>query len=193
MGALNGLTQLTLKATMPGVPDFYQGTEFWDLSLVDPDNRRPVDFPARARSLQSSSGSIDWKALADNWPDGRIKLALTARLLAVRREFPQVLTHGDYRPLRVNGPDSAEIVAFARRHGGEAVLIVAARLFNRSSQGGRRWPRDWHATVSVDGFSALQQLLAGQRALKGTDLAVSELFGVLPIAVLRARDTRHSK
>jgi (1->4)-alpha-D-glucan 1-alpha-D-glucosylmutase len=63
MGALNSLTQVALKVTMPGVPDFYQGTEFWDLSLVDPDNRRPVDFAARAQALQSLSGSIDWTAL----------------------------------------------------------------------------------------------------------------------------------
>ncbi|HEY4403513.1 MAG TPA: hypothetical protein VGN55_02580 [Xanthobacteraceae bacterium] len=143
--------------------------------------------------MQSLSGSSDWKALANAWPDGRIKLALTARLLALRREVPQVFTQGDYRPLRVQGPDSAEIVAFARCHGSDAILIVAARLFNRASQGGRRWPRDWNATVSVDGFSALQQLLAEQRTVKETDLPASELLGVLPIAILRARDTRHSK
>src|SRR5260370_17876341 len=82
MGALNSLVQVTLKATMPGVPDFYQGTEFWDLALVDPDNRRPVDFSARA--LQPLAKSASWRSLAKAWPDGRIKLALTARVLAVR-------------------------------------------------------------------------------------------------------------
>jgi (1->4)-alpha-D-glucan 1-alpha-D-glucosylmutase len=193
MGALNSLTQVTLKATLPGVPDFYQGTELWDLSLVDPDNRRPVDFPARAGALRSLGGSVDWTALAAAWPDGRIKLALTARLLAVRQELAEVFAEGDYRPLEVEGPDSDEIVAFVRCHRGEAVLVIVARLFNRSSQGGRRWPRDWNATVSVDGFSALQQLLTEQRTLRGPQLAVSELLGVLPVAVVRARDTHRNK
>jgi (1->4)-alpha-D-glucan 1-alpha-D-glucosylmutase len=84
MGALNSLAQLALKATMPGVPDFYQGTEFWDLSLVDPDNRRSVDFAARASTLASIGQAPDWPALAGAWPDGRIKLALTRSLLALR-------------------------------------------------------------------------------------------------------------
>jgi (1->4)-alpha-D-glucan 1-alpha-D-glucosylmutase len=193
MGALNSLTQVALKATMPGVPDFYQGTELWDLSLVDPDNRRPVDFATRAQARQSLSGSVDWTALAAAWPDGRIKLALTARLLAIRRDLAPMFTHGDYRALEVEGPDRHEIVAFARCHDGKAVLVIVARLFNRSSQGGRRWPRDWNAVVSVDGFSALQQLLAAPRALQGRQIAVAELFGMLPVAVLRGRDMRCSK
>ncbi len=187
MGALNSLTQVTLKVTMPGVPDFYQGTEFWDLSLVDPDNRRPVDFAARARALQSPGGSIDWTALAAAWPDGRIKLALTARLLAIRRELAGVFTNGDYQALEVEGPDRHEIAAFARCHGGEAVLVIVARLFNRATRAGRQWPRDWNAVVAVDGFSALQQLLTVRRPPQGPRLAVAELFGVLPVAVLRGR------
>jgi len=99
MGALNGLAQVTLKGMMPGVPDFYQGTELWDLSLVDPDNRRPVDFPSRAQALRSLTENPDWPALAHAWPDGRIKLALTARLLALRQELAKVFAEGDYRPL----------------------------------------------------------------------------------------------
>src|SRR5258708_15386475 len=80
MGALKSLTQVTLKVTMPGTPDFNQGTELWDLSLVDPDNRSPVDFSARARALQALAGSPDWATLRNTWPDGRTKLALTSRL-----------------------------------------------------------------------------------------------------------------
>ena len=83
LGALNSLSQLTLKATMPGVPDFYQGTEFWDLSLVDPDNRRPVDFAARADVLASVE-TPDWGSLVQNWPDGHLKLAWTRHLLKLR-------------------------------------------------------------------------------------------------------------
>src|SRR6201994_1818624 len=97
LGALNSLSQLTLKATLPGVPDFYQGTEFWDLSLVDPDNRRPVNFAARAEALATSQ-TPDWATLAQTWPDGRIKLALTAHLLKLRSHLAEVFADGDYQP-----------------------------------------------------------------------------------------------
>jgi (1->4)-alpha-D-glucan 1-alpha-D-glucosylmutase len=191
LGALNSLVQLTLKCTLPGVPDFYQGTEFWDLSLVDPDNRRPVDFQTRAQALDALTGGADWTALVEDWPEGRIKLALTAHLLAIRRQIAKPLTDGDYRPLAVKGPDSNEIVAFARCHGGAAAIVIVARLFNRSTQGGRRWPtrRDWDATVSVEGFSALQHPLTAQPSPRGPELAVSEVFGALPLAVLRGRQS----
>ena len=91
LGALNSLSQITLKATMPGVPDFYQGTEFWDLSLVDPDNRRPVDFAARAACWPTLE-TPDWDSLAQNWPDGHIKLAWTRHLLKLRTELADVFT-----------------------------------------------------------------------------------------------------
>jgi (1->4)-alpha-D-glucan 1-alpha-D-glucosylmutase len=190
MGALNSLVQLTLKVTMPGVPDFYQGTEFWDLSLVDPDNRRAVDFAARAQAVRSLTKEPDWSAMAKAWPDGRIKLALTARLLPLRREAAKVLTGGEYRPLKVQGRDAEEILAFARCHEGDTLLVVVARLFGRSSQGGRRWPsrHDWDATIAVEEFSALQPVLSGRPARPGPQLAVSEIFDGLPLAVLRARE-----
>src|SRR5262249_8024073 len=117
LGALGSLIQVTLKSTMPGVPDFYQGTELWELSLVDPDNRRPVDLSARASLLHSVGGAICWRELTDQWADGRIKLALIHRLLALRREFPQVFAIGRYRPLEVAGRDHDEIIAFARDDG----------------------------------------------------------------------------
>jgi (1->4)-alpha-D-glucan 1-alpha-D-glucosylmutase len=194
LGALNGLVQLTLKAAMPGVPDFYQGSEFWDLSLVDPDNRRPVDFPARAQALRSLSENADWPTLAKAWPDGRIKLALTARLLALRREVAQVFAHGEYRPLVAKGRDAEEIVAFARCHDGDAVLVVVARRLGRSTQGGRRWPspHEWVATIAVEEFSALQPVLCARQLPPGPEPAVSQIFDGLPLAVLRARDRRRS-
>ncbi len=103
LGALNSLSQITLKATMPGVPDFYQGTEFWDLSLVDPDNRRPVDFAERAAVLASME-TPDWESLAQHWPDGHIKLAWTRHLLKLRTELSDVFAQGDYQPIEVTGP-----------------------------------------------------------------------------------------
>ena len=104
MGALKSLSQVALKATVPGVPDFYQGTELWDLSLVDPDNRRPVDFDVRASMLALQGSEPDWQALQESWPDGRIKLALTSRLLALRRECPALFRDGAYAPIEVKGP-----------------------------------------------------------------------------------------
>jgi len=186
MGALNSLLQVTLKATMPGVPDFYQGDEFWDLSLVDPDNRRPVDFAARAQALPGARP--DWRALAHTWPDGRIKLALTAGLLAARRAHAEVFS-GEYQPLEVGGRHREEIIVFARCNGADAVLVVAARLFGRASQHGRRWPAHdaWDATVSAVGFSPLRHLLADRPAPPGSKFPVSELFAALPIALLQAK------
>src|SRR5207244_2618256 len=99
LGALNGLAQLTVKATIPGVPDFYQGTELWDLALVDPDNRRPVDFAARRTALAALAAEPDWRALQACWQDGRIKLALTRRLLALRNALAQLFRDGEYVPV----------------------------------------------------------------------------------------------
>jgi (1->4)-alpha-D-glucan 1-alpha-D-glucosylmutase len=114
LGALNSLSQLALKLTVPGVPDFYQGAELWDLALVDPDNRRPVDFSARAAALSAIGHPPDWPALAASWRDARVKLALMRTLLSLRQQWPAVFTNGTYQPLDVSGPDSNAVVAFAR-------------------------------------------------------------------------------
>jgi (1->4)-alpha-D-glucan 1-alpha-D-glucosylmutase len=118
-GAVNGLAQVLLKLTAPGVPDIYQGTEFWDLSLVDPDNRRPVDFAAREAAL----GSVPAEALA-SWRDGRVKQAVVARTLALRRSAPELFSQGEYVPLPVTGPRGEQMVAFARRAGGKFAVVV---------------------------------------------------------------------
>lgn len=191
VGALNSLAQLLLKATMPGVPDFYQGSEFWDLSLVDPDNRGPVDFAARASALASIGEAPDWAALASAWPDGRIKLALTRELLALRHEFTDLFTNGSYRPLDVIGPNRREIVAFARLGERNAVIVVSGRLFGRATQDGRRWPpsQAWNVSVLAEGFSEMRSVLAAGKPLPGPRLAAADLFDVLPMAVLQAQYT----
>jgi (1->4)-alpha-D-glucan 1-alpha-D-glucosylmutase len=188
MGALNSLTQVTLKAMGPGVPDSFQGTELWDLSLVDPDNRRPVDFVARTAGLAAIE-QPDWHGLVSEWPDGRIKFALTRRLLALRRQMPSVFAHGEYRPLDVVGPHADEIVAFARTGGRDAIVVVAGRLFARATEKGQRWPsaRAWDAAVRVTEFSAIKNVLAADRSLGGRELPVAELFDAVPIAVLQAQ------
>ena len=191
LGALKSLTQLVLKMTGPGVPDIYQGTEFWDLALVDPDNRRAVDFAARASALDALART-DWQVLATTWTDGRIKLALTRWLLALRRQFADVFADGLYRPLEVAGADSDEILAFARVRGSKAVIVVAGRLFGRLTEGGRHWPsaQAWKGAVMLEGFSDIGDLFAAGKKLTGPAISVSELFDAMPVAVLQARSTR---
>ena len=183
LGALNSISQITLKATMPGVPDFYQGTEFWDLSLVDPDNRRPVDFAARAAALASVETAPDWDGLVDNWTTGHAKLAWTRHLLKLRAELPDVFAHGDYQPLTVSGPHREHIIAFARRHGRDAAITVVAKSFAPLSQGGRAWPRAdaFEGTVNLSGYAV--DGIGGENA---AEVRLSTLLAHLPVAVLKA-------
>ena len=129
LGALNSLTQLVLKATMPGVPDFYQGTETWDLSLVDPDNRRPVDFAARQAAL-AADAEPDWAALAVTL-DRRADQARAdpPAAVAAQRDAGACFASGAYEPVEVTGPHRDHIVAFRRSAGRERVVVVAARHF----------------------------------------------------------------
>jgi (1->4)-alpha-D-glucan 1-alpha-D-glucosylmutase len=181
LGALNTLSQVTLKATMPGVPDFYQGTEFWDLSMVDPDNRRPVDFAAREAALRELEAP-DWSRLAGDWPNGRIKLAWTRHLLKLRNELPSVFTDGRYEPLEVSGRHRDHVIAFARRHGRDAAIVVVGRALARFSDNGRAWPRTdgFDATVHLGGYAVDD--MSGM-----TDVPISMLFKHLPVAVVKAR------
>ncbi len=124
-GAVNGLAQTLLKLTVPGVPDFYQGAEFWDLSLVDPDNRCMVDFPSRIAALGEGRSPVE---LAAGWRDGRVKQAVIHRALALRREQPELFARGRYIPLKVSGALADHVVAFARSHKGVQCVVVVPRL-----------------------------------------------------------------
>jgi len=183
LGALGSLTQLTLKATMPGVPDFYQGTEFWDLSLVDPDNRRPVDFAARQASLTAEP---QWDELAGRWPDGHIKLALTQKLLHLRQTHPALFEQGGYEPVGVSGPDSDRIVAFTRTHRTGRLLVVAARHFAPQTGDGEHWPRGgWQArlVLGASQWRGLRDALGSQGEAPAKP-DVSQLLKTLPVAVM---------
>jgi (1->4)-alpha-D-glucan 1-alpha-D-glucosylmutase len=127
-GAVNGLAQTLLKLTVPGVPDIYQGAEFWDLSMVDPDNRRPVDFTRRFAALNADATPV---ALAARWQDGRVKQAVIRRALALRREVPNLFARGEYRPLEVSGPLAAHVLAFLRSSGDALCIVVVPRLAGR--------------------------------------------------------------
>ena len=132
VGAINALSQTLIKLTAPGVPDVYQGNELWDFSLVDPDNRRPVDFDLRKRlleDLQRLKPSSVRSLLEDGaWQDGRPKLYLTWKALGLRRESPALFESGEYIPLEAFGERADHLVAFARRRGREWAITVAPRL-----------------------------------------------------------------
>jgi (1->4)-alpha-D-glucan 1-alpha-D-glucosylmutase len=188
LGALNSLSQLTLKAMMPGVPDFYQGSEFWDLSLVDPDNRRSVDFAARARALAEVETVADWEKLAQSWQDGAIKLALTRQLLHIRQQHQQLFEAGHYRPVLVNGPHQDHVIAFAHIHAGNAIVVAVGRRFAQLTDGGRRWPRasDWNAELDPDGFHQIEMLEPTSAPARFGRGHLSTLFAQVPVAILRA-------
>jgi len=182
LGALNSLSQITLKAMMPGVPDFYQGTERWDLSLVDPDNRRPVDFAERAARLGALENP-DWGQLIGSWPNGHLKQAWTRHLLKHRAELAEVFTGGDYEPLEVSGPKSDHFIAFARRRGRDAAITVVTRWFAPLTDGGRHWPgpENFDATLDVSGYA-----VEGFADADATQLRLSDLLTHLSVAALKA-------
>ena len=134
-GIFNSLSQALLKMVSPGVPDFYQGTELWDLTLVDPDNRRPVDYRVRAEALaglKAREAELGPKALFGELlaskEDGRIKLYLISRVLNYRREHRDVFDHGEYLPLEAQGARARNLCAFARRMQGKTVIAAAPRF-----------------------------------------------------------------
>ncbi|HET7269984.1 MAG TPA: malto-oligosyltrehalose synthase, partial [Rubrobacter sp.] len=132
IGALNSLSQSLFKLTVPGVPDVYQGNEIWDFSLVDPDNRRPVDFELRKRLLAELEelDPSDTRTLLEDgaWQDGRPKLYLIWKALKMRSEKPDLFRDGGYMALQTSGERNEHLVAFARRHGNEVAITVAPRL-----------------------------------------------------------------
>jgi (1->4)-alpha-D-glucan 1-alpha-D-glucosylmutase len=187
LGALNSLSQLALKTMMPGVPDFYQGTEFWDLSLVDPDNRRPVDFASRNGALSQVSKS-SWQELTTHWPDGRIKLLLVQRLLALRNAHPALFSTGSYEPIEVTGPDRDHVIAFARTAGRDRILVAVGRHFGGVTDFGSHWPSmQWQAELQLE-----PKLHADMHDVLGAstndeNFVVANLFARLPVAVFSNR------
>ncbi len=131
-GLLNGLTQTLCKLTAPGVPDIYQGNEIWEFSLVDPDNRRPVDYGCRRALLEEvRCGAVAPRTAAEHLEDGRAKLLLTWKCLELRRAHPELFRDGAYRRLRVRGARAAHLCAFARRWRQQSLIVIAPRLYRR--------------------------------------------------------------
>ncbi len=168
-GMVNSLAQVVLKVASPGVPDFYQGTELWQFDFADPDNRRPVDFASRVEMLAAMRPWVDRAdpthtpvagdggqapfvtELADTWPDGRIKMFVTAAALRLRRAWAPVFVEGAYLPLGADGPGRDHIVACARQLGDRAAVAVVPRFSTtlRRTVDERRLGETWANTVVV--------------------------------------------
>ncbi|MBK4738237.1 malto-oligosyltrehalose synthase [Noviherbaspirillum pedocola] len=181
----NSLAQTLLRLASPGVPDLYQGTEYWDFSLVDPDNRRPVDYAARAASLQSEAAQRDFDDML--WQQGQIKQTLIARMLALREKQPALFADGDYLPLQVSGPQARHVIAFLRRHGGQTLLVAALRLPARGplpDGDGSAW--DGTELLLPQAMSGWRDVLSPNATvgLDGERIALGSLLDRRPVAVL---------
>jgi (1->4)-alpha-D-glucan 1-alpha-D-glucosylmutase len=181
-GAITGLAQLVLKLTVPGVPDIYQGGELWDFSLVDPDNRRPVDWETR-RGLLDKIGAMRPADLAAEWQDGREKLFTTWHLLNLRIAHPALFAEGDYRPVEVAGDRSGHLCAFARSHEGMSLLVAVPRLIHQLYRGGEA--ADWGpAEIVLPPGGAWRDVFAGRRPDRQDRVPAAELFADFPVCVL---------
>jgi len=202
LGALNSLSQVLLKIASPGVPDFYQGTELWNLTLVDPDNRRAVDFQKRrfyldeVKDLESKKPKDMLADLLSRWRDGRIKLYLTYKALNFRRQNLELFQTGDYLPIGASGPHKDRVVAFARRRGQTWALVVVPRLLAKLVEAGSEegplgsgtWgqtglilhqdaPLTWQNVLTQESLK-----ISRQGALK--TLALKQVFASFPVALL---------
>ncbi len=173
---ISSLSQTLLKVTAPGVPDFYQGAELWDLGLVDPDNRRPVDFDARRELLEWTEG-VGAAEVLGRMDEGAPKLWLIRRALRLRRELPEAFgAAGDYRPIEARGPRASNVVAFAR---GGAALTVAPRLVL-----GLGDPPAWDGTAVALPAGRWRNVLTDARH-DGGEVELAELLRDFPVALLR--------
>jgi (1->4)-alpha-D-glucan 1-alpha-D-glucosylmutase len=191
IGAANGLAQTLLKVTAPGVPDTYQGCELWDLSLVDPDNRRPVDFELRRAYLGKRA---DPRELLAGWRDGRIKQHVVASASALRRRHAHLFETGSYEPIEAAGALADHVVAFARRSGDATIIVVVPRLVAALLQDREQpcpAPAAWGDTrlalpPAFAGWKLLNQLTEQPVPTSSGSLAVAELLDDLPVALLVA-------
>jgi (1->4)-alpha-D-glucan 1-alpha-D-glucosylmutase len=193
-GVWNSLSQVLVKIASPGVPDFYQGTELWDLQLVDPDNRRPVDFAVRESLLhefgEKAGNSKDLVSeLLASRTDGKVKLFLTCRALRARAQFGRVFTLGTYLPLRISGEWANHVIAFCRRYRNSWVMAVAPRFLTRLVKpdeipiGERVW-MDTHILCRKAMPSVWVNVITGERISSPALLPIGEVLQDFPVALL---------
>jgi len=189
IGMHNSLAQVVLKVASPGVPDLYLGTELWDYSLVDPDNRRPVDFELRRQTLRELAaderprGQVA-RELYEKWEDGRIKLFLLWASLHARRENPDLFAGGDYQPIEPTGARAQNLVAFSRNVGGQTAVVVVPRLVAGLLDGSRLRPDRFEDTM-VPVTGTFVDVFTGEE--REGPLRADQLFSTLPVALLLSR------
>jgi (1->4)-alpha-D-glucan 1-alpha-D-glucosylmutase len=195
-GIWNSLAQVLVKATAPGVPDFYQGTESWDLSLVDPDNRRPVDYARRRAMLGEVEGPLTPRALAEivrHRTDGRLKVLVIARALAARHARLRLFARGGYLPLDVRGSRAAHVFAFARTEGHDTAVTIVPRLTTGLVSmpadvpaGDGAWGNTEVVLPTEVRETAWTEVITGRTVLAtpGAPVRLSDACAVLPVALL---------
>ena len=183
LGIVNSLAQVALKIFSPGVPDFYQGCESWNLSLVDPDNRGLIDWTGKEEAAKAV-GDVSWRDLLRRWPDGRIKFRLTRELLNFRRQHLALLQNGGYTPLSAEGRFGDRLAIFSRQHENQTVVVAVPRLsaLLGCPPLGLVWEDTAVALPKVRG--AWRDVLTGREWPARPVMPVAELFGDLPLAVL---------
>jgi (1->4)-alpha-D-glucan 1-alpha-D-glucosylmutase len=197
-GAFNSLAQTLVKITAPGVPDFYQGSELWDLNLVDPDNRRPVDWPLRRHMLEELTRPADTAAeraafaqeLVDRKDDGRVKLYLIRQALACRNAHATLFSDGEYRLLESRGPLAEHVLAFGRVAKGALALTIVPRLLARRGVeqlplGKSYWGDETRVLAPPEAGPWLVNPLTGERlTVDRGALLLAEVFMSFPVALL---------
>jgi (1->4)-alpha-D-glucan 1-alpha-D-glucosylmutase len=194
-GAWNSLSQVALKGTSPGFPDFYQGNELWDFSLADPDNRRPVDFETRKRYVEQliHGSAEDLPELVQQWRDGRIKALVTASILRSRRDRPEPFRSGDYLPLETTGAYADNVIAFARHLAEDWSITVVPRLStnlvppDQAPVGEDAW-RDTRVMLPPEAPSTWVDIITGDRPVASDDreIRISDILRRVPVSVLRS-------
>jgi (1->4)-alpha-D-glucan 1-alpha-D-glucosylmutase len=186
LGAINSLAQILLKLTSPGVPDIYQGNEVWNYSLVDPDNRRPVDYKARSEMLSCLSSKTP-EALLQGWPDGRIKMFLTQRALHFRNEHVGLFRSGKYVPLRATGAFADCCISFARQLDRSWIIVIVPRLSSRIGFPpiGDRWG-DTAVELPEDlSLESAREIFTGRElSIQNRKIRLAEAMSILPFAMV---------
>ena len=177
-GLINSLTQTVIKLTAPGVPDIYQGSEALDFSLVDPDNRRTPDFALLEQQLEESS-LPDFND-AQNWLSGKLKQQVIARLLHLRRDYPQLFRVGDYQPLDVSGEHQEKVIAFARQDSNHALLVILPRLSFDNAQ----WTQTEVVLPESLAHRHYRNLWSGETVTIGDYIALDEAASSAPLVLL---------
>ena len=190
-GIYNSLSQVLIKNTIPGVPDLYQGAELWELSLVDPDNRRPVDYQKRSEFLQDiqAKSTQDMQSLLAELiatkADGKIKLFLTHKLLKARKEYSEIFLNGDYQPIEITGKYSDRIIAFSRNYQNKTIVAIAPRFLTTVIK-----PEQLPLGIEVWSDTSLKlpaknwQNAIDDRTIAGDKVAVGEILQNFPVALL---------